>query len=85
MESFFSFFYDCLSRYVAFELDMTKAFIGMDHWQTFMVLTTVVLLVNGALFWAYMMVKAALPWRMGLLEERRRREEGEAWRLDKVL
>ena len=78
--SFLSFFYDCLSRYVAFELDMTKAFISMDHWQLFMVLTTVILLVNGALFWAWMMMKAVLPWRL----EGARREEW-LWKIDKVM
>ena len=61
---------------------MTKVFIGMDHWKMFMALTAVVLLVNAALFWAYMMMKAALPWKVrnALIEE----EQG-VWKIDKII
>ncbi|GMH50191.1 hypothetical protein TrVE_jg701 [Triparma verrucosa] len=63
IDSFFAFFYRCLATYIDFELKMTEAFLSMDAAKTAIVLLTVILLVNSALFWAWKMIEAALPWR----------------------
>lgn len=63
IDSFFAFFYRCLDTYINFELKMTEAFLSMDNAKTAIVLLTVLLLVNSALFWAWKMIEAALPWR----------------------
>jgi len=59
---FLEVFHGCFADYIDFELDMTRAIIGMDHVQTFVMLTTIIVLLNSVFFWVYMIVKAVLPY-----------------------
>ena len=50
-----------------FELEMTELFVGMSDFKVFCLLFCVILLVNSALFWAWKLVQAVLPWKLQAL------------------
>jgi hypothetical protein len=72
---FLSFFKGCLDDYIDFEYKMTLAFLSMDFAKTFLLLATVILLVNSALFWAWKLVQAVIPWDRERRAERERLEK----------
>ncbi|GMI07348.1 hypothetical protein TrRE_jg6060 [Triparma retinervis] len=59
---FYDLFLSCFTSYIDFELSMTKTIASLPPDILCMLFLLVLLVVNSALFWAWMLVKAALPW-----------------------
>jgi len=65
VSGFYEVFYSCFKYYVDFELEMTRTIASLPPGVLFMLFTLVLLVVNSALFWAWKLVKALLPWGHG--------------------
>ncbi len=62
IEKFFCVFEEIFLSYLSFELDMTSIFANLSTEDLFMLFTLILLLVNSFFFWAWMLVRAAVPW-----------------------